>query len=74
MAALDVFLEQTMTRAKAEFPNLGLLLISVEDTEDDEVHEITLLTNLLPAEVDEVLAELPSMETDEIELKATLHS
>jgi len=74
MAALDVFLEQTMTRAKAEFPNLGLLLISVEDTEDEETHEITLLTNLLPAEVDEVLAELPSMETDEIELKATLHS
>jgi len=74
MAALDVFLEQTMTRAKAEFPNLGLLRISVEDTEDEETHEITLLTNLLPAEVDEVLAELPSMETDEIELKATLHS
>ena len=58
MAPLDVFLRETIATARERFPTVGLLLISVEDVEDTEHHEITMLTNMPPEEVEDVLAEL----------------
>ena len=66
MAPLDAFLRETIDTAKQRFPNVGLLLISVEDVEDEDHHEITMLTNMPREEVEDVLAELPDTEGDEI--------
>ena len=72
MAALDVFLRDTLTAAQAKFPDVGIMLVSVENAPDgEEAHEITMMTNMQADEVEDVLAELPNSD-DEIVLPGEL--
>jgi hypothetical protein len=57
MSELDAYLQDMLNAVKEKFPDLGLLLVAVEDGEDDNP-ELTVMTNMCPEEMQDVLGEL----------------
>ena len=57
---LDDFMRDTLRAAQEKFPDAGLLMVVVEDVDGTDEYEATMMTNMDPEEVNDVVSNFPN--------------